>query len=145
MKKHRCLSVGSDASAHAMLSTVVPPGNNRLVGVPVVPKLPPAPLCSQFVRLANHLVCGACCLFCRQFGAQRFYYRDSCGASRELADLCCLACSRFVPLVNYAVLWCLCRWQRRTPYVSKFSDVIGQLGFIGLEGAFIAGDLGDQR
>eukprot|EP00904_Undaria_pinnatifida_P006227 jgi/Undpi1/2734/HiC_scaffold_14.g06112.m1 len=37
--------------------------------------------------------------------------------------------------------WCI----TGTPYVSKFSDVNGQLGFIGLGGAFNAPDFGDQR
>ncbi|CAM9341014.1 unnamed protein product, partial [Laminaria digitata] len=37
--------------------------------------------------------------------------------------------------------WCM----TGTPYISKFSDVNGQLGFIGLEGAFSDRDLGDQK
>lgn len=36
--------------------------------------------------------------------------------------------------------WCM----TGTPYISRFSDVNGQLGFMGAEGAFKAADLGDR-
>lgn len=36
--------------------------------------------------------------------------------------------------------WCM----TGTPYISRFSDVNGQLGFMGVDGAFKRGDLGDK-